>query len=475
MGKSTSKIKKALIFAFPLICGTYGLAVLEGMKLSDAVFTSVCMYTLEYQDSATNIFIEMARWTAPLVTASGVILVFGSLKTRWKNWMKYLRGNSIAVYGTPEDTSEILEELGKRGIDGKDRFVKAERYILLGNEEENFCFYIQHQKALADHMLYLKCSSVKAQTVQGANLKLFCPEETAARLFWKKSHLYQDSAQKNHHLKLILIGENRLTDEVLYWGLQDNLFHPDQQIEYHIFGNDGQFEALHHELHSISDQIIFHSEPWYRSIPLFEEADRIIVCTQENQGALLRDILFAISGKTIDVFLDETSSVNLLEEQNRLRLFDWKSESQKLENILDEVLLERAKRINLRYCNIYSGTPETNAEKEVQWNKLDAFTRYSNVSAADYHEIRLQMLSAWGLSHDYTTFSTEDMEILSELEHIRWCRYHYLNNWKFGLPADGKNKDKALRIHEDLIPYRTLSEEDKEKDRENIRILMSME
>lgn len=473
MKNYTSKIKKILIFCFPLLCGTYGLAK-DGMYITDALFTSLCMYTMEYQDSATNLFIDIARWTAPLVTASGVILVFSSLKTRWKNWLKYLRGNSIAVYGKPEDTKDLLETLGKNGIAGKDRFVKAGRYILMGDEEENFCFYIQHQKKLENHMLYLKCSSVKAQSVQGANLKLFCPEETAARLFWKTQCIYEDAVQKNYKMKLILIGGNRLTDEVLYWGLLDNIFHPDQQIEYHIFGNNGEFQALHHELHAISDDVIFHSEPWFQTMTLFDEADRIIVCTQEDQGAMLRDILFAISEKTIDVFLDETSSVNLLEEQNRLRLFDWKNEAQKPENILDEVLLERAKRINLRYCNLYNGVSETSEEKEAQWKQLDAFTRYSNVSAADYHEIRLQMIDALGLSHDCDTLSAENMELLSELEHIHWCRYHYLNNWKFGIPESGKNKDKKLRIHEDLIPYDKLSEEDKEKDRENIRILMSV-
>ena len=68
----------------------------------------------------------------------------------------------------------------------------------------------------------------------------------------------------------------------------------------------------------------------------------------------------------------------------------------------------------------------------------------------------------------------ECLELLSELEHIRWCRYHYLNNWKYGVPNDGKPKDAVRRIHTDLIPYKELPEEEKRKDRENIRTLLSM-
>ena len=70
--------------------------------------------------------------------------------------------------------------------------------------------------------------------------------------------------------------------------------------------------------------------------------------------------------------------------------------------------------------------------------------------------------------------SSQWFETMSELEHIRWCRYHYLNNWKYGKPEKG-TKDKAKRIHADLVPYSSLSESEKDKDRENIRILFSLD
>ena len=84
------------------------------------------------------------------------------------------------------------------------------------------------------------------------------------------------------------------------------------------------------------------------------------------------------------------------------------------------------------------------------------------------------MLEAMGEPADPERLSPDRLELLSELEHIRWCRYHYLNNWQYGIPENGKSKDPVRRLHRDLVPYGQLTEEEKEKDRENIRILLSV-
>ena len=120
----------------------------------------------------------------------------------------------------------------------------------------------------------------------------------------------------------------------------------------------------------------------------------------------------------------------------------------------------------------------------MEWDKLDAFTRCSNISCADYHEIRLKMMEAEQIPTQVDQLSSEQMkeklEWLAELEHIRWCRYHYLANWRQGIPENGKAKDMETRIHKDLVPYHRLEldsagqETEKEKDRENIRLLLSI-
>lgn len=105
--------------------------------------------------------------------------------------------------------------------------------------------------------------------------------------------------------------------------------------------------------------------------------------------------------------------------------------------------MEAARRQHEDYAARCGGTP---------WEALDGFTRGSNVSSADYMYVTDRLIEE-GMSE----------EKLAELEHIRWCRYHYLNNWRYA-PAT----DKSRRLHNCLIPFDALSEEEKRKDMEAI-------
>ena len=70
----------------------------------------------------------------------------------------------------------------------------------------------------------------------------------------------------------------------------------------------------------------------------------------------------------------------------------------------------------------------------------------------------------------------EAFEQIAELEHMRWARYHFLNNWRQGEPVNGesKNKNVTMRVHRLLVPYSKLDEKDREMDRRNIRILLDV-
>ena len=80
------------------------------------------------------------------------------------------------------------------------------------------------------------------------------------------------------------------------------------------------------------------------------------------------------------------------------------------------------------------------------------------------------MMKIDGWSMDAAGLSQKQMELLDELEHIRWCRYHQFHNWRMGIPENGARKDATLRIHKDLIPYDELMKEEKD----NIRMLQKL-
>lgn len=477
MGTYLKKVGKWLLFFTPLLLGGVGLIGLEGEPLLDGVFRCVSMYVMNYQDSPPNLLVELARWTAPLATASGVLLAVAAVRDRLRDWLRALRGDSVAVYGSREQREELLAQLGRRGIDGGQdwHLVRAQNYLLLGSEEENFDFYGDNRAALAGRTVYLQCSTLPAQSVSDPGLRLFCPEETAARLFWKERCLYETSAGCGHRMQVVFVGFGALGEQLLTYALQNNIFSPEQRIAYHIFGDGARFSAVHTGLSALGDPVIFHREMWYEDLELLETAQMVVVLTQQEQLALVRDILLATTAPVLDVFSAGEGELKLLAGQERVRLFAWEKVGWAPDNIFRDTMFHRAKRINLRYAHLYSGTQETPENGEREWERLDGFTRYSNVSAADYHQVRLHMLDALGWPREAAQLTGEQMELLAELEHIRWCRYHYLNNWRQGEPGEGRRKDPARRIHADLVPYGALTDPEKQKDRDNIRVLLSVE
>lgn len=470
-----SKVGRLLLLGIPLIFGITGFFVLEGESFLQSLFLSVGMYLMNYDEVPPNLWIEIARWTAPLATASGVLLAIDAMYNRLRNFFLFLKGGSTAVYGPDADKKLILSQLGSSGISCGDTFVRAHRYILLGSEKDNLEFYQQHSRKLKKSTVYLKCSSIPQLASAHARLRLFCPEEIAVQLFWKEHCMYEESAAHGHNIRIAFLGFGKLGEELLISALQNNLFSPKQHIEYHIFGEDGGFCDFHPSLSEISDPVIFHPEPWSSQLDLIASSQAVIVLEQEAQLSILRNLLFATGIPRIHVFTANSLGAGILSEQDRLILFDWKCRAQQLDHILGEKLYKRAKRINLRYMSLYANVAETDQNGEAEWEKLDAFTRYSNVSSADYHEVQRRILEMRGLPADLDAIPGAVAEELAELEHIRWCRYHYLNNWKYGIPANGKAKDARQKIHAMLVPYAALSEAEKEKDRENLRILFSLE
>lgn len=466
-------ISKLALLCAPTLLGVIGFAVDGSLKPSDALYTCVCMHMLGYQSTPPNLWVELARWTAPLATVGTVVLLLTALQVRLRNGLCYLRGNSVAVYGPEKERAELLAELGRSGIEGQSRFVNAHSYVLLNSEEENFSFYTVNRQKLRDRDVYLQCRSLPAQFAANERLYLFYPEETAARLFWKQRRMYDISARCGHRMRIVFLGFGRLGEELLRYGLLDNIFHPEQRIAYHIFGDGSAFTAIHTQLSAINDPVIFHKEPWYEDMALFDGAAALIVLEQDDQLRLLQNLLLATTAPKIDVFINSSAGLELLTGQERLSLFAWKQEAQKPEHIFRNALFAQAKQLNLYYARQFASGEDYDAERA--WRKLDAFTRYSNVSEADYHSVRLQMLSAMGLPAEAGRIPSDTMELLAELEHIRWCRYHYLYNWRYGVPENGQNKDPLRRIHPYLLPYAELPEEAREKDREGIRALLKLD
>jgi hypothetical protein len=106
------------------------------------------------------------------------------------------------------------------------------------------------------------------------------------------------------------------------------------------------------------------------------------------------------------------------------------------------------------------------------WNKLSTFLRYSNVAQADHIQEKLRMLlgeeelislDAEGVGKKaidaYKRLNYDQQKILWQIEHIRWDRYHFMNNWDYA-----QKRDNAGRKHHLLVPFDSLSSLEQEKD-----------
>ena len=469
-GILTAVMKRYAIWIFiplPAILGMIGFAT-EGGSFWNSAYSCLTMYLIDYGDPAENTWIQIARWIAPIATVGTLSLVFASIGRVVKRIYAGCSKKSVAVFGDESGKAELLNELGINGISMDKTAVRAGCYILVGSEEENLEFYGQNAAALKDKDVYLKCRSLPEQASSDPFLHLFSPEETAARLFWKENCPYKISVAANHHFKIAILGFGRLGEELLLQGLQYNIFSPDQVIEYHIFGESNGFADTHPQLSEIADMVTFHGEQWYQKMDLLRECQMLIVVQQEEQLDLLQRLVKLFPQTGIQVFSAQAAGVSLLEKNTGIVGFDWKAKSMLLENIRGTNVHYLAKKLNLRYACLFSGVPENEKNMESQWLKLDTFTRYSNISAANFYDVCMHILGGEELTE-------ERLDFLGELEHMRWCRYHYLNNWRYGIPDNGKNKDQQNRVHSLLVPYDKLAEAEKEKDRENIQLLMTLQ
>ena len=467
---SSKFIKQCMIWtliSIPAIIGMTGFA-LEGGSFWNSAYSCLTMYLVDFGDPTENSLIQIARWLAPIATAGTLSLVFASIGRVAKQMYAGCSKKSVAVFGDETWKMELLGQLGINGVSMDKTAVRAGCYILAGSEEENLEFYDQNSNALKGKDVYLKCRSLPEQVSSDPYLHLFSPEETAARLFWKEKCPYKLSAETNHHFNIAILGFGRLGEELLMQGLQYNVFSPDQVITYHIFGEDNGFLDTHFQLAEITDPVVFHGESWYQAKDLIRECQMLIVVQQEEQLDLLQRLVKLCPQTEIHVFSAQASGVSLLEKNTGLVGFDWKAKSMLLENIRGTNVHYLAKKLNLRYAHLYSGIAENEENMDSQWLKLDTFTRYSNIGAANYYEVCMHILDGKELTEERLAF-------LGELEHIRWCRYHYLNNWQYGIPNNGKNKDPKNRVHSLLVSYDRLAESEKEKDRENIQMLMALQ
>lgn len=217
------------------------------------------------------------------------------------------------------------------------------------------------------------------------------------------------------------------------------------------------------------DKIFFHGENWPKHIQLFTQMNRIII-TDEPNMELLESLLYICNDAEIHYYNPGNILLETIYKKEQLISFGQYTDILTESNIKSDTLYRAAKELNYRYACLYgsvSGKEEQKKiEMEEQWALLDGFTKGSNIASADYHEIRKLLI--------HNAAPNLSKQQLAQMEHIRWCRFHYLNHWTYGIPTNQKNKDAAKRIHTCLVPFEKLSKEEQQKDYEAVELLLKL-
>jgi len=295
-----------------------------------------------------------------------------------------------------------------------------------------------------------------------AGFHVFNPYRSCARLYWNRYPV--NSAREN----VVIIGDGRYAYALLEQALMINVCDPFQHSCYRMFGDYDEFRRLHPYMDTLfaigrkdpcRDSLIFSSEPWDSDFSVLQKADRIIVCSdEEEENISVLTSLYRYCPVQGRVF------AKLSMPFDNTEVFGSYSEIFSPEYVLREELNRNAVRLHEIYRSSSSGNvPE--------WNDLGSFTRRSNLASADHIASKIRILLGPEVGNSvapeicrkayevFKSLDSEGRERCRRIEHERWMRFHVMNNWQYA-----EKRDNALRLHPLIRPYDELSPEDQAKD-----------
>ncbi len=311
---------------------------------------------------------------------------------------------------------------------------------------------------------------VYARTTNGqdhlsGNIRFFHSYDCCARQYWRSKPLCSSENT------IVIIGFGNYGRYILERAILTNIISVDQHVAYHIFGDAKEFLAMHSHLHIMfslgepsdtTDSLIFHDEPWEQHHTLMEQADRIIICTDDVP-----------EGWSIFWHLNKYYKIHgqIHLHSNReapgVSYFGTNEEIYTPNQIMRTELNKTAIMINEIFCRSVSYPTHT-------WEELDDFHRESKIAAADHILMKIRILLK---DETLTSYSSDIVakayleyckskkdktmqEMYRKLDHIRWVRFYSFYNWSYGVA-----RHDGARQHPMLCPYKDLTlEQKKERD-----------
>lgn len=455
----STKIKKIIPFlsAIPFIISTIGYLI-EGEHLLDALYDSVSLYYFQMASQNFNILIEIARWTAPIAMTAVITCIF---RSAWECVRRIFLSRSrhcAAVYGNNHIKSDNRR---MKFIYSNDRVVRncKKHIIIFEHDRDSIDFYNQNCNNFFGKT-YICLREFPYTSLKGMphnekpkvtnQVIYFDAADATARMLWKDIKLWNISSE-NKSAVVTMIGSGHLAHSIMDSALLLNLFSVEQSVTYHVVSSDELYRYRREGMDLCNnDRIEYHpydSDRW----ALISCSDIVVLCEE-----IPPDELIAVSEKChgkVYFYAPSISATDWLELPN-CAPFGKNSDVITYENICMDKLISDAMEEHYNYLK------DSTKTREEAWNELSGFLKWSNISSADYSMVTAELYELRRESCEHNSL----IEELSELEHIRWCRLHYLDHWTYS-----PERNDSKKQHHYLVDFNELDEQTKEKDRAVVR------
>ncbi|MBO5854490.1 MAG: hypothetical protein J6Q61_07115 [Bacteroidales bacterium] len=170
------------------------------------------------------------------------------------------------------------------------------------------------------------------------------------------------------------------------------------------------------------------------------------------------------------------------EEKAKIKKHSFSFSDSNLVNLYDFAVAIHASYLNL--CN------ESSHSLNMLFGELPLEFKISNIELAKSYSHKLELINCFYSDKDldypiiddieeeqYGSVHSNNLEILSRNEHVRWVREKIKLGWKYGesgVDFTSIKERNHKKLHNCIIPYELLSEEDKNKDRHAIKNIIPM-
>ena len=466
------KLKKIfpVLAIVPFIIGSVGYHM-AGLRWMDACYNSVSLYVIQQNADSTNALTEIARWSAALVATAAILSILKQAGQYLLNSILCLSSGSAALYGEEEIVNQICAK-EKKAFFGGASVVNAKHQILLFHDDaENLSFYRKHREKMNAGQVWLAVRSLDLSFLKADNMNLhfFNPNNLVAKLLWNDEDI-NTRLKENKKAKIAILGFESLGEQVMMQGFLHNVFFENQEYEYHVFAGKEINDFTKNRFVSMNkDKVIFHEGSISDDNETLPDFD-LILSTEEIDFNLMELLWIRFQKALIYMYSESNLELSDFMVDDRVRFFGEAEKIYTLSNIITDKLYENGIVLNYNYDHydapmpsyeVLKAHPKAFKEAKNSWSNLNEFTKGSNIASADY----LMIVNDLYDESPYKEMQKEDRDwAFARLEHILWCRYHFMNYWTYGVLKDGKNKDAVKRIHTCLLAFEELSEENKRKD-----------